>query len=123
MLPRGRPFQKDNTKSPLGRGNTFAVKHSLHGYRRMLSGGQLDARTAYKVLGEKAQELVTPLGGDPSPQEPLITADTVIPFEYCGCPVIHSFLAGLQDEREHSHTATANRISAIESAFLSVTGY
>src|ERR1044071_2387637 len=76
MLPRGRPSQKDNTKSPLGRGNTFAVKHSLHGYRRMLSGGQLDARTAYKVLGEKAQELVTPLGGDPSPQEPLITADT-----------------------------------------------
>jgi hypothetical protein len=36
----------------------------------MLSGGRLDGRTSlHKVLREKEQELITALGGDPSPQE------------------------------------------------------
>ena len=64
--------------NPMPKGNQLAVKHSLHVYRRMLSGGRLDARTSlYKVLREKEQELITALGGDPSPQERVIIADTV----------------------------------------------
>jgi hypothetical protein len=41
-------------------------------------GSKLDHRTAlWKVLCEKEVELVAALGGDPSPQERIIIADTV----------------------------------------------
>ena len=51
----------------------------------MLAGGRLDGRTAlYKVLREKEQELITALGGDPSPQERLIVADAVKTMLYVG---------------------------------------
>ena len=59
------------------RGNTLAVKHSLWRLRRML-GSKLDHRTTlWKVLCEKEVELIAALGGDPSPQERIIIADTV----------------------------------------------
>ena len=51
----------------------------------MLAGGRLDGRTAlYKVLREKEEELITALGGDPSPQERLIVADAVKTMLYVG---------------------------------------
>jgi hypothetical protein len=57
----------------------------VHVYRRMLAGGRLDGRTAlYKVLREKEEELITALGGDPSPQERLIVADAVKTMLYVG---------------------------------------
>ena len=51
----------------------------------MLSGSKIDGRTAlYRVLREKEQELITALGGDPSPQERLIIADTVKTLLFIG---------------------------------------
>jgi hypothetical protein len=72
-------FHKGHKGYPAPKGNTFAVKHSLNVYCRMLSGGsRLDERTAlHKVLREKEQELITALGGDPSPQERIIIADAI----------------------------------------------
>src|ERR1041384_4116865 len=72
-------FQKGNIVGKrVGKGNTLAVKHSLHTYRRMLEGGRLDGRTSlHKVLREKEQELITALGGDVSPQQMLLIADAV----------------------------------------------
>ena len=72
-------------KTAVGPGNSLAVKHSLHRFRRMLAGGKLDERTAlFKVLREKDLELATALGGDPSPQERIIIADTVRTMLYVG---------------------------------------
>src|SRR3990170_131991 len=59
-------------------GNRNAVKHCLHTYKAMLNGPGLDERTSlFKASREKEQELVTALGGDPSPQEQVIIADSV----------------------------------------------
>lgn len=59
-------------------GNRNAVKHGLHTYKAMLNGPGLDERTSlFKASREKEQELVTALGGDPSPQEQVIIADSV----------------------------------------------
>ncbi len=72
------PFKKgDKPVKPVAKGNTHAVKHSLHVYRRML-GGKLDGRMSLaKVLREKEQELISALGGDPSSQERTLITDTV----------------------------------------------
>jgi hypothetical protein len=44
----------------------------------MLNGKGLDERTSlFKALREKEQELVTALGGDPSPQQQTIIADAI----------------------------------------------
>jgi len=44
----------------------------------MLNGDGLDQRTSlYKALRDKEQELISSLGGDPSPQEQAIIADSV----------------------------------------------
>ena len=79
-------FKKgDKPPKPLLKGNRLAVKHSLHVYRRMLDGTKADGRTTlFKVLKEKERELTTALGGDPSPQERLIIADTVKTILYVG---------------------------------------
>ena len=79
-------FKKgDKPVKPLAKGNTLAVKHSLHVYRRMLSGNRLDGRTSlHKVLREKEQEFISALGGDPSPQEKWIIADAVKTMLYVG---------------------------------------
>jgi hypothetical protein len=70
---------------PASKGNKLAIKHSLHVYRRMLSGNRLDGRTSlHKVLRETEQELVSALGGDPSPQEKWIIADAVKTMLYVG---------------------------------------
>ena len=58
--------------------NKNAVKHGLYAYQAMLNGKGLDERTSlFKAMREKEQELVTALGGDPSPQEQAIIADSV----------------------------------------------
>jgi hypothetical protein len=76
---RGRPFKRgDKSPNPVPKGNKLAFKHGLHSYRRLLEGGKLDGRTAlHKVLREKEQELVSALGGAPSPQEQVLIADAV----------------------------------------------
>ena len=44
----------------------------------MLNGDGLDQRTSlYKALRDKEQELISSLGGDPSPQEQAIIANSV----------------------------------------------
>lgn len=59
-------------------GNKKALKHGLYAYQTMLNGKGLDERTSlFKAMREKEQELVTALGGDPSPQEQVIIADCV----------------------------------------------
>jgi hypothetical protein len=64
--------------TPAPKGNKRALKHGLHTYRRLLEGGKLDGRTSlHKVLREKERELVTALGGDPSPQEQILITDAV----------------------------------------------
>ena len=53
--------------------NKKALKHGLYAYQAMLNGNGLDERTSlFKALREKEQELVSALGGDPSPQEQAI---------------------------------------------------
>jgi hypothetical protein len=59
-------------------GNTNGVTHGYYSLKARLSGADLDKRTAaYKPLAEKEQELIAALGGDVSPQERIIIADTV----------------------------------------------
>lgn len=75
----------DKAPTPATKGNTRAVKHSLHTYRRMLSGDSIDRRTSLnRILREKEQELSTALAGDPSPQEKLIIADAAKTMLYVG---------------------------------------
>lgn len=80
------PFRKGNTVGVrASKTNKLAVKHNLHGFRRMLEGSKVDGRTSlYRVLREKEQEIVTALGGDPSPQERLLVADTVKTLLFIG---------------------------------------
>ena len=59
-------------------GNKKALKHGLYAYQAMLNGKGLDERTSlFKAMREKEQELITTLGGDPSPQEQAIISDSV----------------------------------------------
>ena len=58
--------------------NKNAVKHGLYAYQAMLNGKGLDERTSlFKAMREKELELITALGGDPSPQQQAIIADSV----------------------------------------------
>ena len=59
-------------------GNTNGMRHSYYSLKAKLNGTDLDKRTAaYKALAEREQELIVALGGDVSPQERIIIADTV----------------------------------------------
>jgi len=69
--------------APLG--NQNALRHGLYSLRAMLNGDGLDRRTSlYRALTEKEQELISALGGDPSPQERVIIADTVKTMLFIG---------------------------------------
>jgi hypothetical protein len=58
-------------------GNTNGTRHGYHSLKAKLNGTDLDKRTAaYKALAEREQELIVALGGDVSPQERIIIADT-----------------------------------------------
>src|SRR5438045_1436962 len=59
-------------------GNQNRLTHGLYTYKAMLDSDGLDQRTSlFKALSKKEQELVTALGGDPSPQQQAIIADSV----------------------------------------------
>ena len=76
-------------------GNLNGVRHGLYSLRALLSGDGLDQRTSlYKALREKEQELIGSLGGDPSPQEKAIIADTVKTMLFLGS--LDHYLTGLK---------------------------
>ncbi len=59
-------------------GNSNGMKHGYYMLKAALNGDGLDKRTSlYRALREKEQELVSALGGDPSPQQRAIIMDTV----------------------------------------------
>ena len=83
-MPRGGP-----------QGNKYALRHGLYSLRAMLNGDGLDMRTSlYRALAEKESELTSALGGDPSPQEKAIIADTVKTMLYVGS--LDAYLMGLK---------------------------
>ena len=66
-------------------GNKNAITHGLNHFKRLLSGDGLKRSTAlYHALTHKEKELITALGGDPSPQEQAIIADTVKHMLFAG---------------------------------------
>ena len=76
-------------------GNKNALKHGLHTYKTMLKGDGLDQRTSlYRELVEKERELITALGGDPSPQERAIITDTIKHMLYASS--LDHYLFGLK---------------------------
>ena len=71
------------------------MQHGVHHYKRLLSGDGLKRSTAlYHALRERQQELALALGGDPSPQERAIIADTVKTMLYIGS--LDAYLMGLK---------------------------
>jgi len=59
-------------------GNTNRMSHGLYRYKTMIDGGGLDKRSSlYRALRLKENELITALGGDPSPQERALIGDAV----------------------------------------------
>src|SRR2546427_913649 len=95
--------------------NKNALQHGLHFYRRLLSGDGLKRSTAlYRALAAKEQELVTALGGDPSPQELALIGDTVKTLLYLGS--IDHYLMGLKSlmrkGRPHPVIAERTRLAA-----------
>jgi len=96
-------------------GNKYAVKHGLYTYKAMLNGNGLDERTSlFKALREKEQELVTALGGDPSPQEQAIIGDSVKNMLYIAS--LDNYLMGLKSlvrkGRPHPVLAIRTTLSA-----------
>ena len=76
-------------------GNLNGVRHGLYSLRALLSGDGLDQRTSlYKALREKERELISSLGGEPSPQEKAIIADTVKTMLFLGS--LDHYLTGLK---------------------------
>ena len=85
--------RKQGSGAPIGNKNRLI--HGLNSYRAMLNGDGLDQRTSlYRALAEKELELVTALGGDPSPQERVIIADTVKHLLFAGS--LDHYLLGLK---------------------------
>ncbi len=83
-MPRGGPP-----------GNKKALRHGLYSLRAMLNGDGLDRRTSlYHALAGKEAELASALGGDPSPQERAIIADTAKTLLYIGS--LDAYLTGLK---------------------------
>jgi hypothetical protein len=81
----------------------------------MLNGNGLDERTSlFKALREKEHELVTALGGDPSPQEQAIIGDSVKNMLYIAS--LDNYLMGLKSlvrkGRPHPVLAIRTQLSA-----------
>ena len=110
-----RAGRNGNVAPPAPRGNKYAVKHGLYTYKAMLNGNGLDERTSlFKALREKEQELVTALGGDPSPQEQAIIGDSVKNMLYIAS--LDNYLMGLKSlvrkGRPHPVLAIRTTLSA-----------
>jgi len=83
--PVNTPITNSERARGASRGNKNAFKHGLNHYKRMLSGDGLKRSTAlYHALAAKDNELSVALGGDPSPQERIIIADTVKTLLFLG---------------------------------------
>jgi len=75
--------------------NHNAVKHGLYAFKRVLNGNSIDRRSSlYKQLRIKEQELITALGGDPSPQERILITDSIKALFYVG--TLDNHLLGLK---------------------------
>jgi hypothetical protein len=76
-------------------GNKNAVKHGFYTYKAMLNGDGLDQRSSlFKAMREKELELITALGGDPSPEQQAIIADSVKNMLYIAS--LDNYLMGLK---------------------------
>jgi hypothetical protein len=107
------PIRKHGRGAP--KGNKFAVKHNLYSYKAMLDGDGLDERSSlFKALQLKEQEIITALGGDPSPQEQAIIADSVKNMLYIAS--LDNYLMGLKSlvrkGRPHPVLAIRTQLSA-----------
>jgi hypothetical protein len=96
-------------------GNKNNLVHGLYSYKAMLDGKGLDQRTSlFKALREKEQELVTALGGEPSPQEQAIIGDSVKNMLYIAS--LDNYLMGLKSlvrkGRPHPVLAIRTTLSA-----------
>ena len=81
----------------------------------MIEGGGIDRRSSlYKALREKEQELIASLGGDPSPQERVIIADSIKVMLYVGS--LDQYLSNLKSlvrkGRPHPVLAIRTQLSA-----------
>ena len=119
LQSKGISPDREVLKAPPARGgppgNKKAVKHGLYAYKAMLNGNGLDERTSlFKALREKEQELVTALGGDPSPQEQAIIGDSVKNMLYIAS--LDNYLMGLKSlvrkGRPHPVLAIRTQLSA-----------
>jgi hypothetical protein len=104
-----------NVAPPAPRGNKYAVKHGLYSYKAVIEGGGIDRRSSlYKALREKEQELITSLGGDPSPQERVLIADSIKVMLYVGS--LDQYLSNLKSlvrkGRPHPVLAIRTQLSA-----------
>jgi len=96
--------------------NKNAVKHGLYVYKAMLDGNRLDRRSSlFKALREKEQELITALGGDPSPQELAIISDCVKTMLYIAS--LDNYLMGLKSlvRKGRPHPVIATRVQLVAS--------
>jgi hypothetical protein len=90
-------------------------KHGVSRFRRLLSGDGLKKSTGlYRAIAEKEQELIAALGGDPSPQERAIIADTIKHMLFAGS--LDRYLLGLKSlvrrGKVHSVVGERTRIGA-----------
>jgi hypothetical protein len=97
------------------KGNKNRLVHGYYSYKALLNGNGLDERTSlFKALREKEQELVKALGGDPSPQEQAIIADSVKNMLYVAS--LDNYLMGLKSlvrkGRPHPVLAIRTQLSA-----------
>jgi hypothetical protein len=109
----GRSRQGQGGGAP--RGNKNNLVHGLYGYKALLDGKGLDERKSlFKALREKEQELVSALGGDPSPQERAIIGDSVKNMLYIAS--LDNYLMGLKSlvrkGRPHPVLAIRTTLSA-----------
>ena len=110
-LPETKP--RPAIGAPKGSKNHF--KHGFYTYKAMLNGNGLDERTSlFKALREKEKELVSALGGDPSPQEQAIIGDSVKNMLYIAS--LDNYLMGLKSlvrkGRPHPVLAIRTQLSA-----------
>ena len=99
MDPMSETAQPRTGKGTFARGgpagNKKALKHGFYTYKAMLNGNGLDERSSlFKAMREKEMELITALGGDTSPQEQAIIADSVKNMLYIAS--LDNYLMGLK---------------------------
>jgi hypothetical protein len=110
-----RAGRNGNVAPPAPKHNKYAVRHGLYSYKAVIEGGGIDRRSSlYRALREKEQELIVSLGGDPSPQERVIIADSIKVMLYVGS--LDQYLSNLKSlvrkGRPHPVLAIRTTLSA-----------